>query len=315
MSRDVFCRYHITTNYTVKYWTYDGLHAPAAKQPDRNISQGYLSPKAMSRLKERVNYMVYIAKRKSLRKSIHLPVTNYKLIFITLTLSSAQIHSDKEIKRALLQPFIRMMRSKWKVVNYIWKAEAQSNGNIHFHITIDKYIAWQEVRLVWNTLQESLGYVTRSSIEDPNSTDIHAVYKKENPAAYMCKELSKKDFYKSEGEHTKWSEHYYKELLEITACDVKSKKEVGIKRAVEGKLYDCNIELKSINARYHEEYAINDDLANIAQDPKKHINKDFVEIYLHDHPGKGVPALQLILDHFIREAYVKGRKGELKLNR
>lgn len=154
--RNCISHLKITPTYSVEYYTDDDMRAPPGRPPDCNVSDGYLSAKAMVRLRERINLMVYMSKIKTLRRKKYNWMTDYKLVFLTLTLSSAQVHSDRIIKEKLLQPFLRIMRRRWKVVNYVWKAEAQDNGNIHFHITTHKYIHWQEVREVWNTLQESL---------------------------------------------------------------------------------------------------------------------------------------------------------------
>ena len=74
----------------------------------------------------------------------------FKMAFITLSLSSTQIHSDNEIKEKCLNQFLIEIRKRYRVKNYIWRAEKQKNGNIHFHVVIDKFIAWSELRDRWN---------------------------------------------------------------------------------------------------------------------------------------------------------------------
>ena len=172
----------------------------------------------MARLKERCSYLVYIAQHKKLRKKLDMSEVNYKAVFITLTLSSAQIHSDRVIKEKLLKPLLRQLRNQFKVQNYIWKAEANNNGNIHFHITVDRYVPWRMLRSNWNMIQESLGYITRCSVPDPNSTDVHAVYKINNIGGYLSKYISKNDLYKENKPAHEWKEHFYKELLNIEGC-------------------------------------------------------------------------------------------------
>lgn len=250
--------------------------------------------------------MVYIAKNKHLRKSINLPVTNYKLIFITLTLSATQIHSDAIIKKQLLQPFIRLLRNKWNIQNYLWKAEAQDNGNIHFHITTDRFIHWEEIRNTWNTIQETLtdkegkGYISRSKSTNPNSTDVHAVYKVKNLASYLCKYISKKDIVKSKKNVVTDPEHYYKIFNQITACDLNTREEIELKRGIEGKLYDCNRELKNIKAVHDMQYALSDDLESKFC---KKIDNRFFTLHFHDHPTNNLPALKMVLDHHIRLSF------------
>ncbi|MFQ5865594.1 MAG: hypothetical protein ACE5IW_10230 [bacterium] len=78
---------------------------------------------------------------------------------------------------------------------YLWRAEAQANGNIHFHVACDKYIPWWQLRHYWNKVQNNLGYIDRFEEKhghrDPNSTDIHSVKKIRNLGAYLSKEISK----------------------------------------------------------------------------------------------------------------------------
>lgn len=80
-------------------------------------------------------------------------------VMITLTLSSKQRHSDKEIKAEILQPFIRFLIRNYGLLYYFWRAEKQQNGNIHFHVLIDKYIDKVKLQELWNGYQDKLQYV------------------------------------------------------------------------------------------------------------------------------------------------------------
>lgn len=229
---------------------------------------------------------------------------SYKLIVVTLTLSSAQLHSDRIIKSKLLQPMLRIMRNKWNVVNYIWKAESQNNGNIHFHITIDKFIPWRDLRSTWNTLQDSLDYVKRSNIMDPNSTDIHAAYKAKNIAGYIAGYIGKKDLYKDSKEYENWSEHYYKDLLNITACDLKSREEVAVKRVIEGKIYDSNTELKSINTEALDHEKIQSEKEQLRSNGNWFKEDGLYKVTaINSTDIKHSPTLKYILDTSIQIAY------------
>jgi hypothetical protein len=154
----------------------------------------------------------------------------YCLNFITLTLSSQQIHSDHEIKHLLLEPFLLTCRRKWNVNYYIWRAEKQENGSLHFHICTNRFIPWNELRNAWNAHQQSLGYITRyrenqklwhregfkyraelspkrdraaqlkaykdgllHDWNNPNSTDVHSLRHVHNVKAYFVKYLTKQE--------------------------------------------------------------------------------------------------------------------------
>lgn len=214
----------------------------------RNNESKYndISDAGRIRLLNAISYLLYLSKEKDIigsKKTFKQIGDNeiltdkeykkwksvkYKLTFITLTLSATQTHSDKEITGTLLNSFLNAMRRKWDVDKYIWKAEKQENGNIHYHILTDRFIHWKEIRETWNHIQGNLGYIDRYSekmkeffkdgfkmsdnpkdkrskqkqlkayndgiktgFRDPNSTDIHALYKVKNIPAYISKYISK----------------------------------------------------------------------------------------------------------------------------
>lgn len=72
--------------------------------------------------------------------------------FVTLTLPSEQRHTDRELCKYVLNPFMVYARKFWKIKYYCWKKELQSNGNIHFHLIFDRTVPWQSIRGEWNKL-------------------------------------------------------------------------------------------------------------------------------------------------------------------
>jgi len=212
---------------------------------DNENYTGELSPHAQHRLKRAVSYMLYIAKPKRVKgfrttaKSQgftteyekgqqHRKAVAYRLTFITLTLPAPQQHPDQQVKGLALHQFLIEVLQKWKADLYLWKAEKQGNGNIHFHILTTRYIPHAQLRAAWNRIinKHPLRYVDRYSAKmkeffkdgfrmlpndrrteatqrkayeknkangwtEPNSTDIHALYRVRNVAAYISKYLSK----------------------------------------------------------------------------------------------------------------------------
>ncbi len=128
---------------------------------DFNKPQGIISQKAKQNIETAVDWLLYMADDKKTFCKIKGSLFKFKSTFITLTLSSAQIHSDNEIKSQLLNQFLIEAKKKWHISNYIWRAESQYNGNIHFHILCDKFVPWEELRHLWNRIQNKLGYVDR----------------------------------------------------------------------------------------------------------------------------------------------------------
>ena len=181
----------IKPRYSTIFWKHEyfGDVKGAPKDftlPTSNKENGMLSEKATSRVTTAVNWLVELADEKKFVHPTKLNVkgnpleVKFKIAFITLTLPSKQVHSDNEILEQCLQPFIKKLVERFGtkvvadnkngfryVLNYIWKAEKQTIdnykediGNIHFHITIDKFIWHAEIRDLWNMFIERIGYVS-----------------------------------------------------------------------------------------------------------------------------------------------------------
>lgn len=115
-----------------------------------------------------------------------------QFVFLTLTLASPQQHSDVMIKRVVFQPLLaEIARANGCPINYIWRCESQANGNIHFHVILDRYVDRIWIRAIWNRLQDRLGYVERSELTNPPSTYIELVNSPENVAEYCAKYMCK----------------------------------------------------------------------------------------------------------------------------
>lgn len=157
--------------------------------------EGIMSLKARKRIEVALQWLLFISKPKRISAADTGKSFSFKVNFITLTLPSPQQHTDEEIKQVCLKNFLDRMAKTHGLNNYIWRAEAQANGNIHFHLTTDTYIHYNTIRKVWNDCVELLGYVSRYEEKwhnrNPNSTDVHAVKHVKNLAAYLSKYISK----------------------------------------------------------------------------------------------------------------------------
>lgn len=187
-----------------------------------------MSVKARRRLRTAINWLVFLsAKRRVVRKSGHY-MNDFQIAFVTLTLPTAQMHSHEEIKSKALNHFLTIARQKWGIENYVWKAELQSNGNIHFHLTWDKYVHYMAIRREWNQVLAGMGYIAEYKAKfsamtfqdyqefraqnspaspekvlraykygqatrwtNPNTTDVKKVDSVRNLASYLSKYLAK----------------------------------------------------------------------------------------------------------------------------
>lgn len=162
-----------------------------------NEHRGLVSQKARRRISKGIDWMLYLAKEKKVYPDKQHNALTFRLNMVTLTLCSKQVHSDNEIKSRLLNQFLIEASRKWSINRYLWRAESQGNGNIHFHVITDQFIPWWELQVCWNRIQEKLGYVSefkkKHGNKNPNSTDIHSIWKVKNLSAYLAKYCTKEN--------------------------------------------------------------------------------------------------------------------------
>lgn len=204
---DVFRMCNIDANSLVFYDYYDYYRNTKSSLENslnnlkNNDTKGKISNAARKKIIRAVNLMHSLSIVKKFYNHTTGRTSSVKTTLITLTLSAPQIHCDKLIKSKCLNRFLQIMREQKKMNSYLWRAEAQKNGNIHFHIQTNICISHIELRNIWNNCQEILGYITRfkeaNGHDNPNSTDIHAIYKVKNLGAYVSKYLAKENGYRA----------------------------------------------------------------------------------------------------------------------
>lgn len=237
--------------YSRQEWIEDkrGKKESSLNNLTNNYHHNRLSEKATKKAKRAIKYLVYNSCEKKAYNHKLKSTFTFKVNFITLTLSSPQIHSDQTIKSQLLNQFLIEAKKKWQLVNYVWKAERQRNGNIHFHILTDVWIPWSELRSVWNRIQEKLGYITefenRTGKSNPNSTDVHSLKKVQNVSAYLVKYMTKN--YK--GNHEQVSSKIRSKLKGLGKDNISVSN--GAKKYLQsiagtGRIWTCSKELSNI---------------------------------------------------------------------
>lgn len=203
--------------------TFKPLH-----QPKSNKAGMELSCKSKKRLVNGINWLITLAESKRIFNAKTNRHFSFKVNLITLTLPTFQAHLDTTIKTVCFNNFLTELRKYHGLRNYVWRAELQGNGNIHFHIATDTFFHWGVIRRIWNRLLKKLGYIQRyhakfsglsfeeyrrkvdpkkarciskllsaynygikTNWRDPNTTDIHSLKKVRNVASYISKYLSK----------------------------------------------------------------------------------------------------------------------------
>jgi hypothetical protein len=197
----------------------------------KRSAEGKVSKIAQRKISKAIDYMIEVTPEKKIQNRVTGKIMKMKVSFLTLTLPSTQIHSDNEIKEKCLNSFLIEVKKIYKVNYYLWRAEKQENGNLHFHLLIDKYIDYQQLRDRWNRIINKLDYVdnyrneqlkwhnqgfkvrtellkswpeykqkqayergSKSHWNSPNSTDIHKLNEQKNIKAYVSKYISKSEW-------------------------------------------------------------------------------------------------------------------------
>lgn len=191
----------IASNRIILYKSLEGYYRgePKSSFRDNNYDngkvKGKLSKNAQKRIKNIIITWISTIQFYLLSKGYSLSETRKHFKFITLTLSGKQFHDDKYIKRFMLNGFITLLKRKYGLKNYLWVAETQKNGNIHFHMIVDINIHHKTIRNAWNALQRRHGYLDNffkvNKHYNANSTDVHVSKKVDNLPAYLSKEMSK----------------------------------------------------------------------------------------------------------------------------
>jgi hypothetical protein len=295
-----------------------------------NDHKGIISKVAAKKMKKSISYLVFLAKPKYLPDTYHGKGMEFKLNLITLTLSSTQLHSDIEIKKKIFHPMLQSFRHKFGVLNYIWRAEKQGNGNIHFHIITDKYIPWLELRNEWNKFQQNLGYVTgyratqevkhkagfhldksklktwpeekqyasylkglKCQWDNPNSSDVHSLRSVKNVEKYFVKYFTKDT---------------------QSADDRPGEKQQFSNLA--GRLWGCSYDLTNIKgARADVDSEIGEELLKLSKDPSVRIIRDdffvFIQVSIEYLIAQGYHVLTRLFESYIQLTFPAYRPPDL----
>jgi len=285
-----------------------------------NTTHSKLSDKSKKKAKRAIKYLIYNSTEKTAFNHKTQSTFKFKVNFITLTLSSAQIHTDQEIKSILLNQFLIEAKKRWGLKNYVWKGERQKNGNIHFHLLSDVWIPWLELRNVWNRIQNKLGYIDRYSAtshkSNPNSTDVHSLKKVQNVAAYMIKYMTK-DY---KGNHVKVSSKIVPKLKGLGKDNISisgGAKAYLSKLSNCGRIWTCSKELSNIKGAQHElEQGIESEIEKLKKMKSvRSFEKDYVQgiFYINGTLNSvDFPILSYLLTDYVCKLF--GQPSQLILN-
>ena len=169
-------------HHTLDYKTYSG-----------KTTQG-----SVKRIKKAVDMLLQLSPPRWIHNTVSGRMEYHTLSFITLTIPGHEKHLEaSEGHKLLLAPWLLRMKRKVNMDTYIWKAEFQKNGQLHYHITTPSWIPYYTIRDEWNNIMSKAKMLENwfqvNPNKMPNSTDVHKVYKVENIQGYLSKYLAKND--------------------------------------------------------------------------------------------------------------------------
>lgn len=141
------------------------------KKPEfERVIHGF-GPGAQGRLKKRLdnftNIFVAANKTKLLNYTYKGVTHKRKPVFITLTIPKQPkpySESDYWIKQKGLVVYLENLKKTYGTKQYIWKAEAQERGEIHFHLLTDCFIHHKTARRLW------FKFLQRNDLLNPGQT-------------------------------------------------------------------------------------------------------------------------------------------------
>lgn len=167
----------------------------AKKLAQRKKYTGELTAGAIKRMSRAINVLIESTPQRKIFNSVSKRYNLHRISFITLTMPASKIITNSKEPKKLLEKLLRWLRSKNNMRSYVWKAEVQKNGQIHFHITSDVFVNCFELRNYWNLILFKSGlfddYFKNRGDFDVNSTDIKEVKNVKNLAAYLIKYFCK----------------------------------------------------------------------------------------------------------------------------
>lgn len=188
MIKEIEHNFSASSNYLVRYVKRKSMSNDDNRIKLDNLNVGYknknqISKATKSKIVNACGWLYSLSQNKIYKSKDGSTNINYKCAMITLTLSDTQKHDDKIITSEMLSLFLQNMRDKYKFSNYVWRAEVQKNGNIHYHIITDSQVNYYVIRYVWNRIQNRFGYI--DSYKEKYSNMSYDSYKKEYLKNYL----------------------------------------------------------------------------------------------------------------------------------
>lgn len=110
---------------------------------------------------------------------------------LTLTLPGVATANHMQVKKLILDPFFTYCRNVLGLRNYVWVAELQERGEIHFHAIVNEFLDKDKVRAAWLRHCDNSGIIQGSTLGHRPATAIEACRSYKGSRSYAAKYLSK----------------------------------------------------------------------------------------------------------------------------
>lgn len=212
---------------------------------------------------------------------------SYRPVFITLTLPARQQHSSYYINHHLLRNFLKRLQYKFRSASYLWKAELQKNGNIHYHILFDRFISWKWIRRNWNEILSKHGYIDefekKHNHRDPNSADIASLKNYKKAGYYLAKYIKKQD-HKHKLHKPSNSQNQILQFSALTPAQVSNSLTYNHTGNLPGRKWGCSKNYKNYkNFRTDEfDFPVTNLFGECLHYSTKHIEHDYIDVFYFD---------------------------------
>ena len=134
--------------------------AVALSKLEKGFTTKGVSPATQRKIKKSIFTLFNISEERKVR-NIKGIIVSHKVLFVTLTLCATQFHDDSYITKNLLGDFFDKCRKLGIFKNYVWRAEKQQNGNLHYHIVTDTYASKSMISRIWLSILKKYGYLKK----------------------------------------------------------------------------------------------------------------------------------------------------------
>lgn len=260
------------------------------------IQPGNLSPSARKRLQLAIHTLIELSGWKTATKPGTQDKFRFKINFITLTLPHRQTEDDGKITRKALSEFLRKWKKRNPLLLYVWKAEVQDNGRIHYHLTTNQYYNAFKLRRDWNKQLKKLDIIHPVLKLQANSTDVHSVARIRNLAAYLVSYYNKKDNYKRPLKRFHRRHDSKLKALHDDAYKLPKNYLARLKRKPKCKLWDCSKAIKNpMLVRQYNDPEVLEDNNRIYGSLKPYTEENYFSFYaLHPTDKRLAPNLYRI---------------------